>query len=70
MTMYCLRAGEGAPPMVFVHGFACAHEDWRLQTGHFSKSRSVLACDLRGHGRTPGAAGDCNIERYGADVAE
>ena len=68
--MYCLRAGEGAPPFVFVHGFACTHEDWRSQIEHFSKTRTVLACDLRGHGRTPGAPGDCSIERYGADVAE
>jgi pimeloyl-ACP methyl ester carboxylesterase len=68
--MYCLRAGQGAPPFFFVHGFACAHEDWQAQIEHFSKTRSVLACDLRGHGRTPGTAGDCSIERYGADVAE
>ena len=68
--MYCLRAGEGAPPFVFVHGFACAHEDWRSQIEHFSKTRAVLACDLRGHGRTPGAPGECSIERYGTDVAE
>ena len=68
--MHCLRAGQGTPPFVFVHGFACAHEDWRAQTDHFSKSNLVVACDLRGHGRTPGAAGDGSIERYGADVAE
>jgi pimeloyl-ACP methyl ester carboxylesterase len=68
--MYCLRAGKGAPPFVFVHGFACAHEDWRAQTEHFSKNHLVLACDLRGHGRTPGAPGECSIERFGADVAE
>ena len=69
-SMYCLRAGKGAPPFVFVHGFACAHADWRAQIDHFSKNHLVLACDLRGHGRTPGAPGDCSIERYGADVAE
>jgi len=68
--MHCLRAGEGAPPMVFVHGFACAHEDWQAQTDLFSKTNQVVACDLRAHGRTPGAPGDCSIERYGADVAE
>jgi len=68
--MHCLRAGNGAPPFVFVHGFACAHEDWRAQTEHISKSHLVLACDLRGHGRTAGAPAECSIERYGADVAE
>ena len=68
--MYCLRAGKGVPPFFFVHGFACAHEDWRSQIEHLSKTHSVLACDLRGHGRTPGAGSECSIERYGADVAE
>ena len=68
--MHCLRAGSSAPPFVFVHGFACAHEDWRAQTDHFAKSNLVLACDLRGHGRTPAEPADCSIERYGADVAE
>ena len=68
--MYCLRTGEGAPPFLFVHGFACAHEDWQAQTDHFSKTHRVLACDLPGHGRTPGAGSECSIERYGAEVAE
>ncbi len=70
MTMHCLRAGAGSPPLVFVHGFGCAQEDWRMQVEHFSGRQQVLACDLRGHGRTPGAPADCTIERYGADVAE
>ena len=67
--MHCMRAGRGTPPYVVVHGFACAHEDWRAQTDHFWKSNLVVACDLRGHGRTPGEPADCSIERYGADVA-
>ncbi len=29
----------------------------------------MLAVDLRGHGATPGAADECSIETYGADVA-
>jgi len=70
MTMYCLRAGAGSPPIVFVHGFACAHDDWRMQLEHFARTQRVLACDLRGHGRTPGEPADCTVERYGADVAE
>lgn len=62
--------GEGSPPMVFVHGFSCAHDDWDAQVGHFSPRHRTVAVDLRGHGATPGQASDCSIERYGADVAE
>lgn len=52
-----------------MHGFACDHADWRLQTDFFSKSNEVVACDLRGHGATPGRPHECSIEHYGGDVA-
>jgi len=64
-----VSAGRGAPPLVFVHGFACSHEDWAPQLAHFQKSSLVLACDLRAHGATPGRAAECSIENYGGDVA-
>ena len=54
--------------MVFVHGFACTHIDWQSQLDHFSTTRTVLACDLRGHGATPASPAECSIETYGADV--
>ena len=54
---------------MFVHGFACSHADWRPQLDHFATTQTVVACDLRGHGATPGDPADCSIEIYGADVA-
>jgi len=54
---------------VFVHGFLCSHEDWRKQIRFFSRSHEVVACDLRGHGSTPGRPQECSIEHYGGDVA-
>ena len=62
--------GDGRPPIVFVHGFACAHSDWDAQVAHFSPRHQTIAVDLRGHGASPGEAAECSIERYGADVAE
>ncbi|MFN2646505.1 MAG: alpha/beta fold hydrolase [Burkholderiales bacterium] len=67
--MHFVRSGSGSPALVFVHGFACTHEDWRHQIGHFERAHEVLACDLRGHGRTPGRPHECSIEHYGGDVA-
>ena len=67
--MHYLRTGSGSPPLVFVHGFACSHDDWGLQIDHFRKSHEVVACDLRGHGLTPGRPQECTIEHYGGDVA-
>jgi pimeloyl-ACP methyl ester carboxylesterase len=63
-------SGTGAPPVVFVHGFACALSDWDAQVAHHSSRHQTVTVDLRAHGRTPGTARDCSIERYGADVAE
>jgi pimeloyl-ACP methyl ester carboxylesterase len=62
--------GNGGTPIVFVHGFACAHSDWDAQVAHLSPRHRTVAVDLRGHGASPGAPAECSIERYGADVAE
>src|SRR4051812_16265212 len=67
--MYFVRSGVGNPALVFVHGFACSLEDWRAQVEHFEKTNEVVACDLRGHGKTPGRPHECSIEHYGGDVA-
>ena len=67
--MHFVRAGRGAPALVFVHGFACTHEDWQAQLVHFQHTHEVIACDLRGHGKTPGQPHECSIEHYGGDVA-
>jgi pimeloyl-ACP methyl ester carboxylesterase len=52
-----------------VHGFACTHEDWNAQLEFFQREHEVVACDLRGHGATPGRPEECSIEHYGGDVA-
>ena len=67
--MHYVRAGSGASPLVFVHGFACSHEDWLLQIDNLKGRFEVVACDLRGHGLTPGRPQECTIEHYGGDVA-
>lgn len=67
--MHFVRAGQGAPPIVFVHGFACSLDDWKFQFDFFSKTNEVIACDLRAHGATPGRPHECSIEHYGGDVA-
>lgn len=67
--MHFVRHGKGSPALVFVHGFACSHEDWAAQITRFSPTHEVVACDLRGHGATPGRPQECSIEHYGGDVA-
>jgi pimeloyl-ACP methyl ester carboxylesterase len=62
--------GNARPPIVFVHGFACARGDWDAQVTDLAPHHQTVAVDLRGHGASPGTAAECSIERYGADVAE
>ena len=54
---------------MFVHGFACSHEDWQAQLDTFQETHEVVACDLRGHGETPGRPQECTIQHFGGDVA-
>lgn len=65
-----VSTGSGNPPVVFVHGFGCAHADWNAQVAHLAARHRTVAVDLRGHGASPGDAADCSVERNGADIAE
>lgn len=60
--------GAGSPPLVFVHGFACGHEDWRYQVEHFSRDNLTVACDLRGHGRSGSESNEYTIETLSDDL--
>ncbi len=68
-SIYYERTGSGTPPLMLVHGFTCAHDDWGRQVEHFSPTHTVVTCDLRVHGQSSGNAQDCTIETYGLDVA-
>jgi pimeloyl-ACP methyl ester carboxylesterase len=61
--------GRGAPPIVFVHGFACSHVDWQAQVAHFSPAHTTVALDLPSHGVSKAPAERCNVALYGKDVA-
>ncbi len=61
--------GSGDPPLVFVHGLACAHQDWRNQLSHFAPSHRIVSLDQRGHGQSAGHASGFDIGTFGADLA-
>lgn len=65
-----IREGAGAPPIVFVHGYLCELDNWRHQVDAFKGNHTVLACDLRGLGKSPQGDGEMTIEQMGQDVAD
>ena len=62
-------AGEGKPPIVFVHGWCCDRSYWAAQMRAFSASHRVVALDLGGHGESGMARQDWTMQAFGADVA-
>ena len=47
-------AGQGDPPMIFVHGWCCDRSYFAPQVGHFAAGHAVATVDLRGHGESDG----------------
>ncbi len=45
------QAGSGAP-LLLIHGLGSGSADWQAQIEHFSRHYTVIAPDLRGHGRS------------------
>lgn len=66
--MRTVTAGAGAPPLFLVHGFGCDASDWQAQIDTLKTRTTVVACDLPGHGLSPGTPAECTIEAYGAAV--
>jgi pimeloyl-ACP methyl ester carboxylesterase len=62
-------SGAGAPVVTFVHGLACALDDWRAQVEALSPRHRCVSVDLPGHGESP-AAGPLGIERFGQGVTD
>ena len=67
--MFYEDQGVGVPPLVFVHGFACTHEDWQAQAAFFQDRYRVLACDLPGHGASDPPPDQGSVESLGGAVA-
>jgi pimeloyl-ACP methyl ester carboxylesterase len=61
-------AGDGDPPLVFLHGWCGDRSFFAPQFDHFSASHRVVAVDLPGHGQSP-APVECTIEALAREVA-
>ena len=69
IKLYFEEAGEGGPPIVFVHGFAGGHEQWQPESNHFASALRVVSPDMRGHGESPKGTERLSIQTLATDVS-
>jgi pimeloyl-ACP methyl ester carboxylesterase len=62
--------GTGGTPVLLVHSFAGDVTHWSAQLEHLKHTRRVVAFDLSGHGKSPGAVGHYSIPELAKDVAD
>ena len=65
--------GNG-PPMLFVHGFGCDQNMWRLLAPHYAETHTCILMDLVGSGASDLSAYDprkyASLDGYAADLCE
>src|SRR5215218_3924578 len=61
--------GEGAPPLLFVHGWCCDHTYFAPQVEHFGARYRCVAVDLRGHGESDAPEQPYTIAGFADDLA-
>ena len=68
IDLYYAVAGQGEPTLVFLHGGGGWSDHWQLQWPACAAFTRVLACDLRGHGRSAAPRGRYTIETFVDDL--
>jgi len=68
VALYCEMAGSGEV-LLLIHGLGSCADDWRPQFDYFRDRYRVVACDLRGHGRSSKPRGPYSIEGFSNDLA-
>jgi pimeloyl-ACP methyl ester carboxylesterase len=60
---------DGAPTIVFAHGWTCSDSFWKLQVEALRGERRIVTYDQRGHAESERARnGDYSIETFGRDL--
>jgi sigma-B regulation protein RsbQ len=74
LTRNNVQVSGNGPPMVFVHGFGCDQNMWRLLAPYFSETHTCILLDLVGSGRSDLSAYDPqkygSLHGYASDLCE
>lgn len=61
-------SGEGGPPLVLIHGWACDATYWDAQVAAFAPRQQVVTLDLAGHGRSGAGRTEWTVPAFAADI--
>lgn len=68
-TLAYEESGAGAPPLLFVHGWAGNRGNFAPQMVHFAGRHRVVAVDRRGHGESDAPEQEYTVEGASDDLA-
>lgn len=60
--------GEGAVPIIFLHGYPFDKSMWKVQLDFFKSSHRLLACDIRGFGKSKDEKSPLSMDLFGEDL--
>ena len=66
MKLHTVRAGSGAPPILFIHGLGSSAATWAACMELLGRHHEVIAVDLPGHGQSPAPEDPDEYTRDGA----
>lgn len=69
-TVFYDDLGKSASPVIFLHGFPFDKSMWKNQLETLQSSTRVIACDLRGFGKSRDEKSALNIDLFTSDLIE
>jgi pimeloyl-ACP methyl ester carboxylesterase len=60
--------GDGSIPIIFLHGYPLDKTMWRGQLDYFKTSYRVIACDMRGFGKSKDEESSLSIDLFADDL--
>src|SRR5512139_3148589 len=68
-AIYYHTSGKGKP-ILLIHGWAMDSSAWTFFKEEFFSNNTVIAVDLRGHGKSAALPGPYNLEKFAHDLQQ
>ncbi|MBK6266057.1 alpha/beta hydrolase [Marivirga sp. S37H4] len=62
--------GEGAVPVIFLHGYPFDKTMWQIQLDFLNSSHRLIACDIRGFGKSTDEESPLSIDLFADDLIQ